>query len=97
MQDKPTQKAGPPAEDFRIRCPRLGHQVGFSYCSQENEGRPCFKTLDCWHMHFPVKQYLRQVLTASDWERAFLRGGRPKLSSLLELIQTAQNRTKGFN
>ena len=94
MQKKPKENTGPPAEDFRIRCPRLGHQVRFSYCRQENMGLPCFKTLDCWHLHFPVEQYLRQELTASDWERTFSRAKQPKLSSLLELIQKAQKRTQ---
>ncbi|MFW6055243.1 MAG: hypothetical protein ACOC9D_04990 [Thermodesulfobacteriota bacterium] len=92
MQNEPRED-GPPAEDFLIRCPRLGHQVGFSYCRQENVGLPCFKTLDCWHMHFPVQQYLSRELTAREWERAFPRAGPQKLGSLLELIQKAQKRT----
>ena len=77
-----------------IRCPRLGHQVDFAYCRQENKGVPCFKTLDCWHMHFPVAEYLQQELSDREWKAAFVQPNPPKLSSLLELIQTAKERTE---
>jgi molybdenum cofactor cytidylyltransferase len=79
-----------PADDYLIRCPRLGHQVAFSYCRSENEGLPCFKTLDCWFEHFPVEEHLREDLTPEEWERAFHRPVRPKVQSLLELIEQAK-------
>ncbi len=75
-----------------IRCPRLGHQVDFAYCRQENKGLPCFKTLDCWHVHFPVVEQLQQELSAQEWEAAFVQPKTPKISSLLELIQRAKKR-----
>ena len=78
-------------EKRSIRCPRLGHQVDFAYCRQENKGLPCFKTLDCWHMHFPVLEHLKQELSPREWETAFGQPKTPKLSSLLELIQKARN------
>lgn len=93
MQNSSGQDLTPPPEGFRIRCPRLGHLLEFSYCRHENEGLPCFKTLDCWHLHFPVENYLRQELSNEDWERAFIRARTGKLSSLLEMIQAASERT----
>lgn len=84
----------PPADDYLIRCPRLGHQVPFSYCRSENMGLPCFKILDCWFEHFPVEEYLRQELTQEEWERAFHRPVIPKVRSLMELIEQAKKRTK---
>ena len=75
-----------------IRCPRLGHQVDFAYCRQENKGLPCFKALDCWHVHFPVAEFLRQELSPGEWDAAFVQPKTPKLSSLLGLIQTARDR-----
>lgn len=84
----------PPKEDYRIRCPRLGHQISFSYCRAENRGLPCFKTLDCWCDHFPVEEYLKKDLTAEEWERAFSGPPKPKILSLVELIQQAKNRAK---
>ena len=85
----------PPDDNYRIRCPRLGHQITFSYCRTESGGLPCFKTLDCWYAHFLVEDFLREVLTGEEWERAFERPVRPKMVSLVELIQQAKDREKG--
>ena len=53
----------PPGDDHKIRCPRLGHMIHFSYCRVENTGLPCFKTLDCWFEHFMVEEHLsRHIL-----------------------------------
>jgi len=87
------KKVIPPGEDFKIRCPRLGHQITFSYCRKENHGLPCFKTLDCWFPHFMVEDYLRQELGPDQWERAFRRSGKTKVMSLVELIEQAKKRT----
>lgn len=84
----------PPDEDYMIRCPRLGHMISFSYCRRENQGLPCFKTLDCWFEHFPVEAFLRAQLSPEEWDRAFTRSSKTKVSSLMELIQQAQQRVK---
>ncbi len=83
-------EAKPPGDDYRIRCPRLGHQISFSYCREENRGIPCFKTLDCWHRHFPVEAYLRETLTDEEWRRSFDTPSKTKMASLLELIEQAK-------
>ena len=83
-------KETPPTDEYEIRCPRLGHQIHFSYCRHENQGLPCFKTLDCWHTHFNVQAFLKAELTEDQWEKAFNRGGKPKMLSLLELIEQAK-------
>ncbi|MBL0712839.1 MAG: hypothetical protein JJV98_03985 [Desulfosarcina sp.] len=83
-------KSTPPADERTIRCPRLGHQISFSFCRYENRGLPCFKTLDCWHAHFPVEAHLRAELTPEDWEKSFNRPLKPKVTSLLELIEQAK-------
>jgi len=85
----------PPDDNYRIRCPRLGHQIAFSYCRIENRGLPCSKTLDCWYAHFLVEDFLREVLTTEEWERAFERPARPKMDTLVELIQQAKELKKG--
>ena len=79
----------PPSEDFTIRCPRLGHQIFFSYCRSENRGLPCFKALECWYDHFQVREFLKQELTAGEWEAAFSRPPQKKILSLVELIEQA--------
>ena len=84
----------PPDENFTVRCPRLGHQISFSFCGTESQGLPCFKALDCWFDHFLVEEYLRAELRPEEWERAFERPPKPKMLSLLELIEEAAKRTE---
>jgi len=86
------RKEFPPGDDFNIRCPRLGHQIAFSYCRSENQGLPCFKILDCWHSHFSVEDLLRKELTPLEWEKVFAGPPKPKLLSLVELIEQAKNK-----
>jgi hypothetical protein len=80
----------PPGDDYRIRCPRLGHQISFSYCRAESSGLPCFKTLDCWYDHFLVETFLREELTPDEWEAVFTRPVKPKVLTLVELIEQAK-------
>ena len=82
----------PPGDDYLIRCPRLGHQIGFSYCRRENMGKPCFKILDCWFQHFPVEDFLRRELSPEEWAEIIDRPAKSKVSSLIELIEQAKNR-----
>jgi hypothetical protein len=84
----------PPGDDYKIRCPRLGHQISFAYCRSENMGLPCLKTLDCWHDHFLVEEFLKQELTGEEWEQVFGRTPKPKLLSLVELIEQAKKNIK---
>ena len=85
----------PPEDEFKIRCRKLGHQIFFSYCRSENNGLPCLKTLDCWYVFFPVEEYLRGQLTPDEWGDAFTNPQKPKVLSLVELIEQAQKRTAG--
>lgn len=88
------QKSTPPDDTYLIRCPRLGHQIYFSYCRKENHGLPCFKTLDCWYPHFMVEDYLRKELTPEEWDKAFTRPTQTKTASLVELIEQAKKRAQ---
>lgn len=89
--DKPE---GMVSGNFEIRCRKLGHQIGFAYCRRENAGLPCVKTLDCWHQYFPVEALLRRELTEKEWYDLFEKPQKPKLLSLLELLEQAQKKTK---
>ena len=53
-------------------------------------GLPCFKTLDCWYIHFQVVEHLQQELSATEWQDAFQKPSTPKMVSLAELIEKAQ-------
>jgi len=82
----------PPDDERQIRCPKLGHQLHFSYCVKENQGIPCFRTLDCWFEHFEVAAFLEKTLTPAEWKAAFEKPPKPKMLSLLEMIEQAKNR-----
>jgi hypothetical protein len=82
----------PPGDDFMVRCRKLGNPVPFSYCRIENRGSPCFKIIDCWYEDFMVEDFLRQELTADEWERIFDQPPRPKVLTLIELIEEAKKR-----
>jgi len=84
--------ADPPEESFTIRCPRLGHQINFSYCRVENSKLPCFKTLDCWYNYFDVRAYLMDKLSEEDFTKTFLEKGKPKVMSLFDLIEQAKTK-----
>lgn len=90
--DKMRRSSTPPEDDYTIRCPRLGHQISFSYCRKENQGIPCFKTLDCWYEHFLVEAFFREELTPEEWERIFEKPPKPKILSLVEMIEQAKKR-----
>ena len=92
LENQMKKECIPPVDDYMIRCPRLGHQVNYSYCRKENQGLPCFKALDCWHEHFLIEELLRKELTAEEWKNIFERRPKPKLLSLLELIEEAKKR-----
>lgn len=84
----------PPEDTVTIRCPRLGHQINFFYCRYENDGRPCFKALDCWYPYFKVHAYFEDKLSPEDFNSVFLSPKKPKIRSLIDLIEQAKIRNK---
>lgn len=94
MRESPAMKLkkNPPDDTFQIRCSKLGHQIHFSYCRKENFGLPCIKTLNCWFPHFDVEQYLREELSPEEFEQAFEKIAKPKVQTLMELIDQARKR-----
>ena len=80
----------PPQDTLQIRCPRLGHQIHFSYCRTENFDLPCPRIILCWHPFFAVEAYLRRELTTEEWHQNFEKPAPPKVLTLVELIEQAQ-------
>ena len=75
------------------RCPRLGNPVPFSYCEVcGDDQQPCFKILDCWWEHFDVVQYLKDHLPEDQFNQLMADRPKPKVASLIELIEQAKNR-----
>ncbi len=44
--------------EMHWRCPQLGGEVPFRYCRTVNAGRPCARTVPCWHTIFDVRTFL---------------------------------------
>ena len=77
------------------RCPRLGNPVPFNYCEICGDDQQlCFKILDCWWEHFDVVQYLKDNLTVDQFNRLTEARAKPKVTSLIELIEQARRRTR---
>ena len=77
-------------DERRLRCRRLGHEVTFRYCRTQEGGSVCPLILDCWWEVFDVAGFLREHLEPEEFEKLARRGFRPKVTSLLDLIQQAQ-------
>ena len=78
------------------RCPRLGGPVSFKYCrvdAGEND-LPCFKIMDCWWEFFDVAAFLKTNMSEEAFERLVAAKPKPKVQSLLDLIEQAKKRNK---
>lgn len=75
-----------------IRCPRLGGEVTFAYCRQEQGALPCSRTLICWQSRFSVDEYLRGIMSEEDMNRCFAGPPKGKLSQILEMAEEAKKR-----
>jgi hypothetical protein len=76
--------------DDRVRrCPLLGHEVAFSYCRCPGRENPCDKMLDCWHETFDIRTYVAERY-GEETLKAMARPPKPKMLSLLEIIEQAQ-------
>lgn len=84
-----SEKSVPPDNDRMTRCPRLGHQISFSYCRTERGDLPCFKALDCWFEEFDVYGFFRREMTEEQMEKAFSMPKHSKMMSLVQLIEHA--------
>ena len=77
---------------FRKRCPRLGGPVSFVYCRDSaGEGLPCWKIFECWWEHFDVTAYMKAYLSKEDYNRLVQMKPKPKMLSLVELIEQARS------
>jgi hypothetical protein len=75
------------------RCPRLGGPVSFHYCRNCGEGsQPCFKVLDCWWETFDIVAYMKARLTVDQFQCLLQSQPKPKMGSILELIEQAKKR-----
>ncbi|MEJ2658316.1 MAG: hypothetical protein P8012_14165 [Desulfobacterales bacterium] len=80
-------------DQIKRRCPRLGGPVSFGYCRTCGDDRSvCWKILDCWWEAFDVVAYLKNSLSAEMFNRLVQAKPKPKIVSLVELIEQAKKR-----
>ncbi len=74
--------------DYIIRCPKLGHEVDFKYCTVENSGLPCLKILKCWKHIDGLEDWLKNSLGEPSFSNYFNQSfQKPKILSLVEIIE----------
>jgi hypothetical protein len=78
----------------KIRCPRLGGPVTFDYCKVESGKLPCSRTLTCWELVFDVEGFLRGCMDPAAFEKCFRDAAKPKVVTLIELIEQARQTLK---
>lgn len=83
-----------PFDKLEIRCPKLGHEIRFSYCRNEGGNMPCSRTLSCWHSRIPVEEELQAIMDAEQWDKFLAQKSPDKLSAILDLTELAIRRKK---
>ena len=76
-------------DHLEIRCPMLGHPLTFHYCRTTSNAVPCRKLFDCWFERIPVREYAEEFLD-SQTIAALMQPLKPKIASLLELVERAR-------
>ncbi|MDI6686670.1 MAG: hypothetical protein QME06_00440 [Desulfobacterales bacterium] len=81
-------------DNLECRCPRLGSSVSFQYCRAHGDDMllPCWKIFDCWWEHFDVSAFLKKNMSEDDFVRLVNAKPKPKVSSLIELIERAKKK-----
>ncbi len=77
-----------------MRCPRLGGPVQLSYCEVESSGKPCLKMISCWSPQFDVTTMLAEKMGPENMEAYFSKQVKPKVITLIELIEQARKTLK---
>jgi hypothetical protein len=78
-----------------VRCRRLGHEVSFHYCRTQEGHTVCPSILNCWWEIFDVRRALKKHLSPEQIENLTTRQPpKPKLASILELVEAAKRGRK---
>ena len=72
----------------------LGHHVPFSYCREPGNRLFCPRIQSCWGDKIDIQVFLEQHFSPEEIHNA-LTPPKPKMTSLLDLIQQARQRTAG--
>lgn len=75
------------------RCPMLGHDLTFAYCRQPGQDTPCRKIYDCWWQDFDIAAFMEAHYPPETLAHV-TEAKKPKMLSLVEIIQRAQAKKK---
>ncbi len=78
-------------DDKQCYCRKLGHHLTFAYCRTTEGDIPCEKISDCWFETFDIVEFMKTHYPEAS-EKAATAPGKPKMLSLLELIEQARKR-----
>ena len=76
-------------DDKKIYCRRLGHELSFHYCRQEDIGNPCFRIKDCWGQNFSLEDWLREHYPGFEI-KGQKEGDLTKIQTIFDLAKKAQ-------
>ena len=79
-------------DDKSIRCPRVGGYVNFKFCRSENNLLPCRRVVGCWESRMDINKFLDEYFSREELEKIFT-PPKPKVESLVELMEKAKERT----
>lgn len=77
-----------------LYCRMLGHHVPFSYCREPGNRLFCSRILRCWGEKIDITAFLKTHFSSEEIRQG-LSPPKPKMSSLVELIEQAKKRTSG--
>ncbi|MBT4288861.1 MAG: hypothetical protein HOD92_16155 [Deltaproteobacteria bacterium] len=80
----------------RIYCRKLGHELNFKYCRQEQDFLPCSKILNCWFERLAIKEYILQHFNEAEREKMLI-PPQDKIVSLIDIIERAKLNSKNKN
>ena len=80
-------------DNRKIYCRMMGHRLTFAYCRKPASAQPCRKIFDCWFKTFDIEQFMQEDYT-DEQIKAILAPPKAKVTSLIELIQQAQENAK---
>jgi hypothetical protein len=75
-------------------CRMLGHHLPFGYCRTGTGNLPCSKILDCWFETFDIRAFIQEHFTKEEIE-SFTAPPKPKVHTILDLIEQAKRRVEG--
>jgi len=80
-------------DNKKIYCRMMGHHLNFAYCRKTASAQPCRKIFDCWFETFDIEQFMQKHFT-DEQIKTILAPPKAKVTSLIELIQQAQENAK---